>query len=61
VIQPDSSAQGEVWVRVANLATLDEVFQSNAINLGQVFPTGTTSAALFGELREVDGALLAGA
>jgi hypothetical protein len=51
VLQPSKDRAGEVWARLANLDSLEAV--------ASAAPGGFTS--LYGELREVNGALIAGA
>jgi len=51
VLQPSKDRAGEVWARLANLDSVEAV--------AAAAPGGVTS--LYGELREVNGALIAGA
>jgi len=60
VVQANVAAgRSETWLRLANLASLDEAAQSFGRAIGTTGARTTTH--LFGELREVNGALLAGA
>lgn len=47
----------ETWVRLANLEALEEFTTANDLHI----TGGVVSTRLFGEIREVDGALLSGA
>jgi hypothetical protein len=61
VVQPFSGERYEAWARLDGLETLEEVVQANDEELAPLLETSVVSSRAYGELREVDGALLAGA
>jgi hypothetical protein len=59
VVRPFAGHAHESSARLKSLADLEELVGSNNANLGELL--GPSSNRLYGELREVDGALISGA
>lgn len=61
VIQPFSGGKHEIWARLGDLSALEEIRLANDFYLLQVLRANDFTTHLYGELREVEGALLVGA
>ena len=61
IIQPYSGERYEAWARLADLEAFAHVSKVNDEQLAPILRSTQVQSRLYGELREVDGALVAGA